>query len=369
MPGFAINRESQGEPALLDNRPFSLLNLSDMAQFHYYKRFENSLVQNVKNGSLWIAARMGDFFRLIFRFLARRYTVVLVPHSEKRIYNFHISVAAMFFAFLIFIGMAGGFFWYSAVTGSSRGGISEKDSRLRDTQVSLEQLRNEVNQLSRTARSFEAVLSSTLLTLGADPGAAGVISASGEGSSFFNLQGNDDILKEVDDIRQLTGYLSSAVEPVKEIGSILDSQSAILSEIPSVWPIRGGIGHFTTMFGMSPDPFTGAPHMHTGIDISTYRSGDPIVATADGQVAYVGYEPSGFGNYIIIRHQHGFYTRYAHLLSFRVEIGQQIKQGETIGYIGNTGRSTGPHLHYEVHIGSDVVDPYKYLNIRPNPVR
>jgi murein DD-endopeptidase MepM/ murein hydrolase activator NlpD len=340
-----------------------------MAQVHYYKRFENNLVQKVKNGAAWLAARIGDFFRGIYRFLSRRYTIVLVPHSEKRVYNFHVTVIAMALAFLVFIGIAGTFFWYSALTGSTRGGISEKDSRLRDTQISLEQLRAEVNQLSRTARGFEAVLSSTLLTLGADPNAAGLAAASGDRSSFFNLQGNTDILKEVDDIRQLAVYLSSAVEPVKEIGSILDSQSVILSEIPSIWPIRGGMGHFTTFFGMSPDPFTGAPHMHTGIDISTYRAGDPVVATADGQVAYMGYEPSGFGNYIIIRHQHGFYTRYAHLLSFRVETGQQLKQGETIGYIGSTGRSTGPHLHYEVHIGSDVVDPYKYLNIRPNPVR
>ncbi|MDR1307149.1 MAG: M23 family metallopeptidase [Treponema sp.] len=340
-----------------------------MAQIHYYKRFENNLVQKIKNGAAWLGARIGDFFRAAGRFLFRKYTIVLVPHSEKKVYNFHVSVIAMAAALLVFFGIAGAFFGYSALSGSARGGLSETDPRFRDTQVSLEQLRTEVNQLSRAARSFEAVLSSTLLTLGADPSAAGIVSASGESSSFFNLQGNTDVLKEVDNIRQLAGYLSSAVEPVKEIGSILDSQSAILSEIPSIWPIRGGIGHFTTFFGISSDPFTGMPHMHKGIDISTYRAGDPIVATADGQVAYTGYEPGGFGNYIILRHQHGFYTRYAHMLSFRVEVGQQVKQGETIGYIGNTGRSTGPHLHYEVHIGSDVVDPYKYLRIRPNPGR
>ncbi|MDR2314235.1 MAG: M23 family metallopeptidase [Spirochaetaceae bacterium] len=336
-----------------------------MAQVHYYKRFENNLVQRVKNGALWLVAKTGSFFRAIFRFLARRYTVMLVPHSEKRVYNFHISVAVMCLFFLVFFGVAGIFFWYSAITGSSRGGITERDSRLRDTQVNLEQLKNEVNQLSRNARSFEAVLSSTLLSLGADPGAMGIVPSAGTRSSLFNLQGNDDVLKEVDDIRHLAMYLSSAVEPVKEIGAILDSQGAILSEIPSIWPLKGGpgIGHFTDFFGIHPDPFTGAPRMHTGIDISTYRQGDPIVATADGEVAYTGYEPSGFGNYIIIRHQHGFYTRYAHLLKSAVEKGQEVKQGETIGYVGNTGRSTGPHLHYEVHIGSDVVDPIKYLNI------
>ena len=340
-----------------------------MAQVHYYKRFENLLVQKVKNGFSWLGGKIAAFFRAIFRFLARRYTIVLVPHSEKKIRNFHVTVIAMAVPALIFAGVAGTFFWYSAITGRNRGGIGGADSLSRDTQFRLEQLRSEVNQLSRAARSFEAVLSGTLITLGMDTQAAGLNSTAWDRSSFFHLQENEDILEEVDNIRQLSAYLSSVVEPVKEIGAVLDSQGAILSGIPSIWPVRGGIGHFTAFFGINPDPFTGAAHMHSGIDISTYRLGDPIVATADGQIAYIGYEASGLGNYVIIRHQHGFYTRYAHMLSSRVETGQQVKQGETIGYIGNTGRSTGPHLHYEVHIGSDVVNPLKYINIRPNPVR
>ncbi|MDR1930335.1 MAG: M23 family metallopeptidase [Treponema sp.] len=302
----------------------------------------------------------------ILRGLSRTYTIILIPHSEKRMYNIRISFITLALAFLIFLAAGGAFFWYSALTGSSRGIFPEKDSRLKDTEIALAQLREEVNQLSRTARNFEAVLSDALSSLGAD---ASAVASQGGGSSFFNFSGGGDALREMEDLRQLAGYLSSAVEPVKEIGAILDSQSTILAEIPSTWPVRGGIGHFTTFFGISPDPFTGAPHMHTGIDISTYRSGDPVVATADGQVALLAYDANGYGNYIVVRHQHGFYTRYAHLLSFRVEAGQQVKQGEVIGYIGNTGRSTGPHLHYEVHIGSDVVDPYKYLNIRPSPVR
>ena len=338
-----------------------------MAQIHYYKRFENNLVRKIKNGASWTVSKIGGFFKAIFRFLSRRYTIVLVPHSEKRVYNFHISVAAMAVFFLVFFGIAGTFFWYSAFSGRIRGGSIVWNDSLKETQFNLEQLRDEVSQLSRAARGFEAVLSDTLLSMGTNPSTN--LAATSDRSSFFPLQRNDDILKEVDDIRHLAVYLSSAAEPVKEIGSILDSQSAILSEIPSVWPVRGGLGRFTARFGMNPDPFNGSLHMHTGIDISTNRQGDPVVATADGQVTYMGYEPGGFGNYIIIRHQHGFYTRYAHLLSFRVETGQQVKQGETIGYIGNTGRSTGPHLHYEVHIGSDVVNPQKYLNIRPNPVQ
>jgi murein DD-endopeptidase MepM/ murein hydrolase activator NlpD len=336
-----------------------------MAQVHYYKRVENSIVRKIQGGFSWIVARIKNFFKAIGRLLVRDYTIVLVPHSEKKVYNIHVKFITIFTGFFLFIGIAVLFFLYSAAAGSARGGLTEQDTRFRETQADLEKLRNEVNQLSRSARSFEAVLSGTLSALGANP----VAGMAGERASLFAFSGSGDFSREVEDLRQLSGYLSSAMEPVKEIGDILNSQNAILSEIPSIWPIRGGIGHFTQFFGRNPDPFTGMAHMHTGIDISTYRQGDPIVATADGQVALIAYEPNGFGNYIVIRHQHGFYTRYAHMLSFRVEAGQQVKQGDVIGLIGNTGRSTGPHLHYEVHFGSDVVDPFKYLKIRPTPTR
>ncbi|MDR2049174.1 MAG: M23 family metallopeptidase [Treponema sp.] len=336
-----------------------------MAQIHYYKRVENGIVKKIKGGFSWIVGRIKIFFKALGRLLVRDYTIVLIPHSEKRVYNFHVKFITIFTGFFLFMGIAALFFLYSAAAGSARGGFTEQDTRFREAQADLERLRNEVNQLSRAARGFEAVLSGTLATLGANP----VAGMTGERASLFALSGSGDFSREVEDLRQLSGYLSSAMEPVKEIGDILNSQSDILSEIPSIWPVRGGIGHFTQFFGRTPDPFTGMPHMHTGIDISTYRQGDPIIATADGQVALTAYEPNGFGNYIVIRHQHGFYTRYAHMLSFRVEAGQQVKQGDVIGYIGNTGRSTGPHLHYEVHIGSDVVDPFKYLKIRPSPAR
>ena len=144
---------------------------------------------------------------------------------------------------------------------------------------------------------------------------------------------------------------------------MLKTQQSLFTEIPSVCPLKAANLHVSMAFGPNIHPLKNFWYIHKGIDLSTYRSGDPVIAAASGQVVTVGYD-TGYGNYVIIKHNHGFYTRYAHLSAFRVQKGQLVNQGDVIGNVGNTGNTTGPHLHYEVHIGSDVVDPAKYLNIK-----
>jgi murein DD-endopeptidase MepM/ murein hydrolase activator NlpD len=335
-----------------------------VASVHEYKRFENNLVQRIKNAALVVVRGVGVFFRAFGRMVTRRYTVVFVPHSEKKVYNLHITVLSILCFFLVLAGVFGVFFWYGISYSNTRGVLADKDTRLKDTQASLDQLRDEITQLLREARTFEPALSETLATFDVK-GSGNSVAAAGDLSTFIDIKETPEgVLQEVEEVRRLTGLLSAAAGPVRELGTLLDSQNALLTEIPSIWPIKGGIGHISMYFGQNENPFTGQYYIHKGIDLSTYRQGDPIVATADGQVVSVEFDQGGFGNNVIIRHKHGFYTRYGHMLSFRVQAGQRVQQGEVIGYIGNTGLSTGPHVHYEVHIGSDVVDPYKYLNIR-----
>ena len=152
------------------------------------------------------------------------------------------------------------------------------------------------------------------------------------------------------------------MDPLKDLGSLLQNQSAVLTEIPNIWPVKGA-SHISMYYGQNENPFTGQWYIDKGVDISTYRSGDPVVATADGRVVAIGFD-SNMGNYIIIQHSHGFITRYGHLMAFRVSKGQKIQQGQAIGLLGNTGLTIGPQLHYEVHIGTGVIDPLKFLNIR-----
>jgi len=338
-----------------------------VASVHEYKRFENNLVLRIKNGVVAVIDAIGAFFRAIARAVTRRYTVVLVPHSEKKVYNLHVSVLSISCFFLVLAAILGTFFWYGLSYRSAQDNLANKDSRLRDTQASLDQIRDEVNHLFREVRNFEPALSSTLAALGADVNGSGRTSKAftGDLSTFFDVKESPaGTLREVEDLRRLSIFLTSATTPIKEIGTLLNSQGALLTEIPSIWPIKGGNGHISMYFGQNENPFTGQYYIHKGIDISTFRQGDPIVTTADGQVVALEFDQNGFGNNVIIRHKHGFYTRYAHMLRFNVHAGQRIQQGDVIGYIGNTGLSTGPHVHYEIHIGSDVVDPYKYLNIR-----
>lgn len=336
-----------------------------------YKRFENNAVQRMKRGVILVIRGIGSFCKFLFRGLTKQYTVVLVPHSEKKVYNFHINILTILCFVVMVAGLGVGVFYQGSLRLGSVNTFSDKDSRLQATQASLDQIRDETKQLMLKAKSFESALSGTLSSLGVDVADSdGASSQNGDLSSFFNIQEMPEgSLREINDLQRLRSYLENAVKPITEIGALLNSQSALLTEIPSIWPIKGGIGHISFRFGQQKNPFTGQYYIHKGIDLSTYRQGDPIVASADGQVVTVDYDAGGFGNYIIIKHKHGFYTRYGHLLSVRVRMGQRVQQNEVIGYIGNTGLSTGPHLHYEIHIGSDVVDPQRYLNIRSSLAR
>ena len=131
-----------------------------------------------------------------------------------------------------------------------------------------------------------------------------------------------------------------------------------LGAVPVRKPIMGEID-LSSGFGVRSDPFLGRPAMHTGLDFRS-STGDPVRATANGTVESAGWS-GGYGKMVEIDHGNGFSTRYGHMSEIEVKVGQQIKIGQIIGRVGSTGRSTGPHLHYETRIDGDAVDPQKFL--------
>jgi murein DD-endopeptidase MepM/ murein hydrolase activator NlpD len=134
--------------------------------------------------------------------------------------------------------------------------------------------------------------------------------------------------------------------------------NATLSLVPYRKPVIGEV-EFTSGFGVRSDPFLGRPAMHTGLDFRA-ATGDPVRATANGKVVSSGWM-GGYGRMVEIDHGNGLSTRYGHLSEIHVKVGDVIRIGQVIGAVGSTGRSTGPHLHYETRIDGDAVDPQKFL--------
>jgi murein DD-endopeptidase MepM/ murein hydrolase activator NlpD len=328
-----------------------------------YKKAENALYARA-------SARIGASFSSFKAFLGRqkaagrqKLTIMFIPHSEKKIINFQLSFFALggilFGAGLLFFA----FVFSAARFSDTANKLQSRSSDLASTQADLDAIRDQSSQLIIAAKRFESSLSGALGRIGSQASDSKSPVQSGDLASFFESDySGSGSARELGEIQRVTDYLERSVDPLKELGTMLQNQSSVLTEIPNIWPVKGA-SHISMYYGQNENPFTGQWYIHKGVDISTYRSGDPVLSTADGRVVAIGFDPS-LGNYVIIQHSHGFYTRYGHLMAFRVSKGQKVKQGQAIGLLGNTGMTTGPHLHYEVHLGTGVIDPLKFLNIK-----
>jgi murein DD-endopeptidase MepM/ murein hydrolase activator NlpD len=158
------------------------------------------------------------------------------------------------------------------------------------------------------------------------------------------------------DVRSLTKDASEVEKTLQFVESQINEQKAKLASTPALWPTRG---YLTDPFGPRTHPLTGKRQFHNGLDIAT-QLGNKVIAPADGYVILTDYT-SILGNLICIDHGFGFSTRYGHLASFAVKEGDRVKRGQVIGYVGSTGRSTAPHLHYEVIYNNKNQNPMNYI--------
>ena len=146
-----------------------------------------------------------------------------------------------------------------------------------------------------------------------------------------------------------------AIEPMSE------SAGKMSSCVPSIPPLYLNEIHMTSRFGVRSDPMSGDAKVHTGVDLAG-REGLKVFATGDGKVEKVDIKFTGYGNEIVINHGFGYKSRYAHLKSTLVHVGDRVKRGDLIGYVGSTGKSTGPHLHYEVEYMGRKVNPLNFFD-------
>ena len=180
---------------------------------------------------------------------------------------------------------------------------------------------------------------------------------------YKNLEGFDNskiIVSTSKRIDVLSKQLVVQSKSLDEIEYLASNKGDLLSAIPSIQPIRNkDLKRLASGYGFRSDPFTKKPRMHWGMDF-TASKGTPIYATGDGIVKRADNRASGYGKHIRIDHGFGYVSLYAHMSKYQVKRGQKVKRGEIIGYVGNTGRSAGPHLHYEIFKDGRKINPLNF---------
>jgi murein DD-endopeptidase MepM/ murein hydrolase activator NlpD len=174
---------------------------------------------------------------------------------------------------------------------------------------------------------------------------------------FDNSELVKNTSKRVDIISKELAIQSKSLD---EILKLAKEKNKLLAAIPAIQPVKNEqLKRIASGFGYRSDPFTKVRKMHEGMDF-TAKTGTPIFATGDGIVARADNTASGYGNHIVLSHGFGYETLYGHLSKYKCRAGQRVKRGDVIGYVGSTGRSEAPHLHYEVHKDGKVVNPINF---------
>jgi murein DD-endopeptidase MepM/ murein hydrolase activator NlpD len=291
--------------------------------------------------------------------LQKRFYILFVARGDDGQLR-KISIPVHYF-YVFVVGAAVGFLSLTGIA-SSYTQILLKVSRFNQLRTENDQLKNNYSRLEQVAKERDVQVAS----LG---------SIAGEVSALYGLKAQPtlvtasteqihdaDVSSSLDQLHALrTSALTGATMVGLTMGLTRNATTADwfkANSAPNLWPVEGQV---TGSFGERIDPFNGEGAFHSGVDIgSSY--GARVIAPADGMVTFSDLL-GGYGKAIMIDHGNGISTRYGHLSGFAVTAGQAVHRGDVIGFVGESGRSTGPHLHYEVRINDTPVNPYKYLRM------
>jgi len=281
-------------------------------------------------------------------------TIIFVPHARAKFRKLKVSHRLLFsIVSLVTSSLClSTFFSVQYFTSLSQNHeLNKLQHENRDLQTaneqfskSVESLRTQLRTVEDRTRKLAIIAGITTLDETAQGGVGGVRNEDIGGNPY-----RDDVDKMSFRSHRLDGDLSILAQKFV-------AQSQLLSCTPSIAPVRGIL---TDGFGGRSDPFTGEAGTHNAVDISS-AVGQPVRAPADGVVVKAEWA-NGYGNVVYISHGYGYSTRYGHLSSYAIHPGQRVKRGDIIGYVGSTGRSTGPHLHYEVRLNNNPVNPLAYI--------
>jgi len=291
--------------------------------------------------------------------LRKRYYILFVARdNDGQLRKIPIPVH---YLYIFVVGAAIGFLSLTGIA-SSYTRMLLKVSRYNQLRTEKDDLKNRYSRLEQVAKERDVQVAS----LG---------SLASEVSSLYGLKSDPTLVTASQDqvvdsqvsssLDQLYALRTSALSGATTTGLSLGMTRNVTTadwfranSAPNLWPVEGQI---TGSFGERTDPFNGEGAFHSGVDISA-TFGQPVIAPADGVVTFAD-QMGGYGRAVEIDHGRGITTRYGHLANFAVTPGQHVQRGDIIGYVGLSGRSTGPHLHYEVRIHETAVNPYKYLRI------
>lgn len=283
------------------------------------------------------------------------FTLVILPHDGASVKKLNIS--SNFFKAIVVISVV---FWLASLfMFFSYFNLKNKVVRLAEVEKINIKQREELNNLNSKIRFLETQLARlqnvdlkiremvNLDVKGEGVKFAGGIASSSQESSADKLMEKAEALEKEIKVRE---------KSLSELAEYLEDRKSLFMATPSLWPARGFI---TSEFGWRKDPLTGSTEYHEGVDIAG-AYGAPVRAAAEGLVIESGND-AGYGKVVVIDHGYGIVTRYAHLSRSYVVVGQKVKKGGVIGAVGSSGKSTGPHVHYEVRIDGVPVNPVKYL--------
>ncbi|MFT3707508.1 MAG: M23 family metallopeptidase [Archangium sp.] len=295
------------------------------------------------------------------------FTLIVVPDRHAEVKRYHLRKrwlyqAAAAIGVVVLLGAGLGVHYFAVVADAQENpALREENLKLKnELAVIREQLQHVGQTLERVERFDQKLRAITLLSdpqrnLAMGPTEQQPLTGSGENQFVRSkdAEGPQVLAAKLD---KLSAEATRQEQSLQELQAYFQDQKSLLASVPSVWPTRGWV---TSDFGSRLDPYTSERVMHAGLDIAGPH-GKEVVAPSDGTVVFAGLE-GGYGNVLVIDHGYGIKTRYGHLASIKVKAGERVKRGDIIAALGNTGRSTGPHLHYEVRVNGIAQNPRKFI--------
>ncbi len=313
--------------------------------------------------------KLENFFRAIRQKGRENLTVMFIPHSETKIMNFQISYAALIFAiFIIGSITVGGLYLIT-----ERNSMETKNEKISKDLLTVhsyaEGMRIEIDPLRKTANKLKEVTDNFQMVIGNREKLKTTTPGKDEGMGGPEihekvLPNKEDSNPQEIELKRLNTKFGFIANRLKGLNTTIEGFKGMLNDMPSIFPVLGssmGRGYITSHFGWRRDPFTNRLTEHHGVDIVNLI-GTPIVATAEGIVKNAQ-RGGGRGLFVEIEHKFGYTTQYLHMSAIKVRVGDQVRKGQVIGNLGNTGRSTGPHLHYEVRINKIPIDPSPFTRL------